>query len=38
MKDVLFASPEADFPVGTPWRDAQEAKLAARAGGEEVPA
>jgi len=28
LKDVLSVSPERDFPVGTAWRDAQEAKLA----------
>jgi len=27
VKDVLLVSPERDFPRGTPWRDAQEAKL-----------
>lgn len=36
LKDVLSLSPERDFPCGTAWRDAQEAKLAALASGGEV--
>lgn len=28
VKDLLSVSPDKDFPVGTAWRDAQEAKLA----------
>ncbi len=27
LKDVLMVSPEKDFPVGTAWRDLQEARL-----------
>lgn len=34
VKDVLMFSPERDFPVGTAWRDAQEAKLDALGEGE----
>lgn len=28
LKDILLSSPERDFPVGTPWRDEQERRLA----------